>query len=189
MSTSTTGPPARERLLEAGADLFYREGVNVGIELLCRTAHVSKRSMYQMFRTKDEVIAESLAHRAPWYAALFQPEGEDGSPRERILAVFERLEAATQDESYLGCPFISTAVELKDPDHPASVIARRYKQQLTDYFETEASKGGVKDSSSLADQLTIVFDGANARAVVRAEPLTGVAVTMATALLDAAGLA
>lgn len=188
MSTSTADASSRERLLGAAADLFYRDGVNVGIEIVCRTAHVSKRSMYQMFRTKDEVIAESLEFRAPWYASLFRPESEGGTPRERILTVFERLEAATEDDDYMGCPFISTAVELKNPGHLASAVARKHKQALTDYLLAEARKGGAADPQTLADQLTIVFDGANARAVVRAEPLGGVALTMATALVDAAGL-
>ena len=54
----------RERLLEAAASLTYRSGVGIGIDALCKAAGVSKRSMYQLFESKDELLAASLERRA-----------------------------------------------------------------------------------------------------------------------------
>lgn len=186
MSTSAT---PRERLLDAAGELFYRDGVNIGVDALCKAAGVSKKSMYQLFRSKDELIAESLASRGPAYQALLYPAGEDErSPRERILAVFERQDDLVAAGNYLGCPYVSTAVELKNPEHPGSVVARHFKQQLTDFFHRELAKAGAEDPATLAIQLTMIFDGASARAVVRAQPLGGVGTATASALLDAAGV-
>ena len=64
---------------------------------------------------------------------------------------------------------MSTAVELKNPEHPGSVVARHFKQQLTDFFHRELVKAGAEDPGMLAIQLTMIFDGASARAVVRAQ--------------------
>ncbi|MET9275306.1 TetR/AcrR family transcriptional regulator [Kribbella sp. NPDC003557] len=186
MSTSAT---PRERLLDAAGELFYRDGVNIGVDALCKAAGVSKKSMYQLFRSKDELIAESLASRGPAYQTLLQPGPEDDrSPRERILAVFERQDAMVAGGNYLGCPYVSTAVELKNPEHPGSVVARHFKQQLTDFFHRELVKAGAEDPSTLAVQLTMIFDGAAARAVVRAQPLNGIGAATAAALMEAAGL-
>ena len=186
MSTSAT---PRERLLDAAGELFYRDGVNIGVDALCKAAGVSKKSMYQLFRSKDELIAESLASRGPAYQALLQPGPEDErSPRERILTVFERQDELVASGNYLGCPYVSTAVELKNPEHPGSVVARHFKQQLTDFFHRELVKAGADDPSTLAIQLTMVFDGASARAVVRAQPLGGSGAVTAGALMDAAGI-
>ncbi|MEV4264918.1 TetR/AcrR family transcriptional regulator [Kribbella sp. NPDC049584] len=186
MSTSAT---PRERLLDAAGELFYRDGVNIGVDALCKAAGVSKKSMYQLFRSKDELIAESLASRGPAYQMLLQPGAEDDrSPRERILAVFERQDDMVASGNYLGCPYVSTAVELKNPEHPGSVVARHFKQQLTDFFHRELVKAGAEDPSTLAIQLTMIFDGASARAVVRAQPLGGIGAATAAALLDAAGV-
>src|SRR3712207_5361934 len=100
---TTDKASTRDRLLDAAAELFYREGVSTGVEALCRTAGVSKRSMYQLFASKDEVLAASLERRAPDYAARLLPAPEDGrTPRERILHVFERLEAVSGEPAYLG---------------------------------------------------------------------------------------
>jgi hypothetical protein len=79
-------------------------------------------------------------------------------------------------------------VELKDPEHPASVVARGNKQRLTDFFRAEAERGGAADPALLARQLTLIFDGASARAGIKAEVLDSLAVTTALAVLDAAGM-
>lgn len=185
----TTRATPRERLLEAAGELFHRDGVNVGVDALCKAAGVSKKSMYQLFRSKDELIAESLANRGPRYQSALEPGPEDGdTPRERILAVFARQDRLLVGGDFLGCPFVSTAIELKNPEHPGSVVARQFKQRLTDFFEAELGLAGVADPAHLAVQLTIVFDGASARAVVQAQALGGVGVAMAASLLDAAGV-
>ena len=185
----TTSATPRERLLDAAGELFYRDGVNIGVDALCKAAGVSKKSMYQLFRSKDELIAESLASRGPGYQRLLSPGPEDDRPaRDRILAVFERQDQLAAADDFLGCPFVSTAVELKNPEHPGSVVARHFKQQLTDFFHRELVKAGAEDPGTLAIRLTMIFDGASARAVVRAQPLGGIGVTTAAALLEAAGI-
>ncbi|TCC55974.1 TetR/AcrR family transcriptional regulator [Kribbella pittospori] len=184
----TTSTP-RERLLEAAGELFHRDGVNIGVDALCKAAGVSKKSMYQLFRSKDELIAESLASRGPSYQALLHPGPEDERPaRDRILTVFERQDELVAQGDFLGCPYVSTAVELKNPEHPGSVVARHFKQHLTDFFHRELVKAGAEDPGTLAIQLTMIFDGASARAVVRAQNLGGIGVLTAAALLDAAGV-
>jgi AcrR family transcriptional regulator len=181
--------PTRDRLLDAAAELFYREGVSIGVEALCRTAGVSKRSMYQLFASKDEVLAASLERRLPVYEARLASGAQDaGTPRERILHVFEQLEKASTEAAYQGCPYLAALVELKDPDHPASAVARIAKERLQGVLRAEAEEGGARDPELLARQLMLVFDGASARAGARIETLDGLVVPTVTALLDAAGM-
>lgn len=185
----TTQATPRERLLDAAGELFYRDGVNIGVDALCKAAGVSKKSMYQLFRSKDELIAESLASVGPSYQRALEPGIEDGgTPRERILTIFVNQDRLSANGEFCGCPFVSTAFELKNPEHPGSVVARHFKQRLTDFFLGELVAAGVDDPEGLAIQLTMTFDGASARAVVRAQALSGVGVKMAAALLDAAGV-
>lgn len=187
--TTTAKTSPRDRLLDAAYGLFYREGVGTGIDALCRAAGVSKRSMYQLFASKDEVLAAALDRQgAPIEALLLPPPDAPAAPRDRILYVFERLEQTAAAPGYCGCPFLAAQVELKDPGHPASVVARRRKQVLTDFFRAEAARAAAAEPDLLARQLTLVFDGASARAGIGAETLDGLASTMAATLLDAAGV-
>ncbi|GAA3785213.1 TetR/AcrR family transcriptional regulator [Streptomyces chiangmaiensis] len=187
--TADLKPSPRERLLEAAATLTYLQGVGVGVEALCKAAGVSKRSMYQLFESKDELLAVSLQERAPVFMAPLLPGADDGrSPRERILYVFEQVQAQAVMPDYRGCPYLAVQVELKDPDHPASRVASRIKQELVKFFRTEAEQGGASDPELLARQLTLVFDGACARAGIRADSLDGLVGPIVITLLDVAGV-
>ncbi|MFE7724166.1 TetR/AcrR family transcriptional regulator, partial [Nocardia rhizosphaerihabitans] len=159
------------------------------VDTLCRAAGVSKRSMYKLFDSKDELVAASLERAAPDYELDLLPAADDcRSPRSRILHVFERLEHLERAHEFRGCPFIAAAIQVKSPEHPASRVARRQKDKLTSFFQYEAGRGGAPDPVMLARQLTVVFDGASAQSVVQAKDLDGLAIATAGILLDAAGL-
>ncbi|MGW1558827.1 TetR/AcrR family transcriptional regulator [Streptomyces sp. NPDC002144] len=186
---TTDKASTRDRLLDAASELFYRDGVSIGVEALCRTAGVSKRSMYQLFAGKDEVLAASLERRAPGYAAQLTPGPQDAdTPRERILYVFRQVESLSAEPEYRGCPYLAALVELKDPEHPASVVAREAKLHLQNVFRAQAELGGAADPDLLARQLMLVFDGASARAGARIETLDDLTTATVTTLLDAAGM-
>jgi AcrR family transcriptional regulator len=182
-------PSPRERLLEATAALTYRAGVGIGIEALCKAAGVSKRSMYQLFDSKDELLAASLERGAAGYTATLLPAAGDGrSSRERILHVFEQVESQAGAPGFRGCRYLAAQIELKDQSHPASQVARQIKEDLTAFFRAEAEQGGASDPGLLARQLSVVFDGASARAGIGADTLTGLIAPTVAALLDAAGV-
>jgi AcrR family transcriptional regulator len=186
MSHETTATP-RQRLLDAAADLFYRQGiVAVGVDLVSKAAGVSKRTLYQQFGSKDQLIAQSLdAHGADIVASYTSGAGDDAPARQQILAVFDGLGGWTTSAGYRGCPFVNTATELADPDHPARQVAREYKLRLRDYFARQAELGGAQDPQLLADQLIIIFDGAVVQAVIGTGLRADAARIAVRALLDA----
>ncbi|MFF8968276.1 TetR/AcrR family transcriptional regulator [Streptomyces sp. NPDC014995] len=187
--TTETKSSSRERLLEAAATLTYRDGVNIGIDALCKAAGVSKRSMYQLFESKGELLAASLEERAASYVGTLLPAADDSRPpRERILHVFEQAESQAGAPDFQGCRYLAVQIELKDQSHPASRVAHRVKENLTAFFRTEAEQGGASDPDLLARQLILVFDGASARAGIRADAPAGLVVPTVTILLDAAGM-
>ncbi|MCT9083971.1 TetR/AcrR family transcriptional regulator [Streptomyces fulvoviolaceus] len=187
--TTEVKPSPRERLLEAAATLTYRDGVSIGVEALCKAAGVSKRSMYQLFESKDELLAASLEERAAAFAASLLPPADDGrSPRERIMHVFARVESQAGAPEFRGCRYLAVQIELKDQTHPASRVAHQIKANLTAFFRAEAERGGASDPDLLARQLILVFDGASARAGIQADNLTGLVAPTVTTLLDVAGV-
>src|SRR5579859_6254360 len=128
----------RQRILDAAAGLFYRQGAPaVGVDLVSHTAGVSKRTLYQQFRSKDQLIAETLDAQGDAILDLYLPtrEGDgDGGQRDLVLAVFGRLRDLISSEGFRGCPFANTATELPDPEHPARRVARTYKLRMRDFF-------------------------------------------------------
>ena len=185
--TTPPKPTPRQRLLDAAADLFYRQGIGaVGVDLVSKQAGVSKRTLYQQFGSKDQLIAESLDAHGSAMLGLYVPDQDPHAPaRQQILAVFAGLGGWTASETFRGCPFVNTATELADPSHPARQIARQHKLQLRDYFAHQAGRGQAKDPDRLADQLMVIFDGAIVQAVMGTARHSDAARTAAQTLLDA----
>src|ERR1700761_2217391 len=104
------GRGARERILDAAQHLFREQGINnTGMNQLCEVASVSKNTAYQHFASKDELITEHLRQQDP----ATMPEVFDRldlTPRERLLAAFEKPAAFAQEVTPL-CPFIEATVE------------------------------------------------------------------------------
>jgi AcrR family transcriptional regulator len=189
--SNPTTPRPRQRLLDAAADLFYRQGIGaVGVDLVTKAAGVSKRTLYQQFGSKDQLVAQSLDARGMAILGMYLPAaGDDAPARQQILAVFDGLSQWTASDAFRGCPFVNTATELADPGHPARRVARDYKMRLRDYFASQAERGSAEDPQRLADQLIVVFDGVIVQAVMGTAVHADAARAAVQALLDAQRLA
>ena len=185
---ATRRRPGAERLLEAASDLFYREGIGaVGVDSVSERAGVSKRTLYNRFGGKDELVAQYLRRRdEKWKTYLRDALEGLEEPRERLLAVFAAYEEWLVGEDFRGCAFANAAAEIPDPDHPARVVARRHKEGVRDHLEALATEAGFDEPRTLAERLLLLLEGAAATAAMRRsrEPL-GAARSLAQELLDA----
>ncbi|MFI1465089.1 TetR/AcrR family transcriptional regulator [Nocardia carnea] len=172
------GRGARERILGASQQLFRDQGINrTGIDQLCAVAQVSKRTAYQHFTSKDELVAEYLRRYDPdLMSGVF--DRTDLTPRERLLAAFE-LPASTP-----LCPYIAAAVELHDPEHPASQYARDYKTAIAVRLTETAREAGATAPEQLGEQLALLLDGAAARTRVLNSESFSTAAAIAAVLVD-----
>lgn len=207
------GRGARERILGAAERLFGEQGINnTGMDQLCTAAQVSKRTAYQHFGTKDELVAAYLRQidTETMRAAFEHPEL---SARERLLAVFERPSpssgGAARDDvvpdgavpaapasdgatpagvgapsSIEGCPFIGAAVEIADPQHPARVLAREHKAAVAARLTAIAREAGATDPELLGEQLALLLDGASARTRTLGADALPTAVGIAASLIE-----
>ena len=172
------GRGARERILSAAQQLFRDQGINrTGMDQLCAAAQVSKRTAYQHFTGKDELVAEYLRRFDPdVMPAVF--DRTDLTPRERLLAAFEI------PASMPLCPYIAAAVELHDPQHPASRYARDYKNAIAARLTETAREAGAANPVELGEQLALLIDGASARTQVLSSNSFPVAAAIAAVLID-----
>lgn len=178
---------ARERILRAAADLFYRQGINTtGVSELKTAANVSIRTLYSHFPGKDDVVMAYLDRVAG--ASL---DRTDLSPRERLLGIFTGGIAGQPDghpaAPRRGCPLINAGVEYADPDHPVHRYVAERKAAFAQRLAAVAREAGAADPETLGEQLALLYDGSAVRAMaLNSNAPRDAALALATHLVDAA---
>ncbi len=178
----------RTRLVDGAGRVFYRDGIAAtGTAGLARELGMSKRTMYELFPTKDELVAAALdAQDEPTrtrFVSAAERAGDD--PRTQLIGLFAGVEALLGDGGFRGCPFLNATAELADPAHPAHAVCRRHKDALRSWMERTARRADLRSPEELSEQLLMLLDGALAGAVTR--PLRpGRLVGAARTLVDAA---
>lgn len=183
MTRASDRAALHERILATADRLFYEQGIRaMGVDTIAAESGVSKRTLYNHFPSKDDLIVAYLARRLTPMPPSQRP------PYEQVLATFERLERTIATGVFRGCPFVNAVAELKDPAHAANRIALAFKEQRRAWLRDLVVRLGVEDAEALSLQLLILIDGAIAAAIVRGDPKVAVAARQAAVvLLKAAG--
>lgn len=190
MNEKTSSPrrPARERLLTAAEELFYREGVqSVGIDKIIERAGVAKASLYSNFTGKDDLVRAYLEARYDARRAAIETKlALHEAPRDKLASVFDVMAEAIARPNYRGCAFLRATAEMPAEASGRQVCrdARRWTRQL---FLRLADEAGATHPDALADQLLLVYDGAAASAQMDSDPASAAiaAKTAAMLLIDA----
>jgi AcrR family transcriptional regulator len=152
---------ARERLLAAANELFYAEGVQtVGIDRIIERAGVAKASLYNLYGSKEELVAAYLASRHDLTSGLIAKtiERED-DPQEKILAVFDAQAKQYQQPDFHGCAFIAASAEAP-PGGLVEQAADEFRTWMRNMFTELAAQANAHDPVSLGRQLHTLYDGA-----------------------------
>ena len=152
---------ARDRLLDAADELFYDEGVQtVGIDRIIERAGVAKASLYNLFGSKEELVAAYLASRHDRTTSrLIQAIEKADDPRQKILAVFEAQAQQYEQPDFNGCAFIAASTEAPTGGL-VEQAADQFRAWIRAMFTDLAEQAGAPDPVSLGRQLHLVYDGA-----------------------------
>ena len=180
----------REQLVDSAAEIFCREGFNAtGIDKVLREAGVAKMTLYHHFRSKNDLILAALRRRDERFRnwLVRTVEGNANDPRQRLLAVFDALEQWFSAPDFHGCMFINAAAEFGDLADPIHASAAEHKRLVRNYLETLAEDAGAKKPRQLAQQISLLVDGAVVAAQVSGDPsVTKTARAAAEVLIEAA---
>ena len=153
----------RERVSRAAYELFNREGVRaVGVDAVIARAGTAKMTLYRNFPSKDDLILDFLRRREQlwtreWLEAESQRRGE--SPREQLLAIFDVFSEWFSQPDFDGCSFLTTMIEINDPDHPVHQAAVGHLANIRGYICTLAEAAGIHDADAFARKWHILMKG------------------------------
>ena len=166
-------PSRRDHLINTAITLFCERGYHAtGIDLLLETAGVSKKTMYQHFRSKEELIYAALRQYDGVFRNNFMKAVEEAgeTPQEKLVAIFDVAENWFGENNFFGCMFINAIGEYSEKKSPVREISKQFKQLMWSYVADLAKDAGAKNYQELADELCLLLEGAIVTAQVSDKP-------------------
>lgn len=154
----------RERILDTAYGLFWRQGfVRASVDDIAERAKVTKRTVYQHFRSKDDLMAAVLAHASELALERLRrietrlPASWDAM----INSFFTQLAEWAAKPRWSGAGFTRVVAELADlPGHPARTIARRHKAMVEAWLADLLAKADVLSPAVRAREVMLLMEGA-----------------------------
>ncbi len=177
----------RAAVLAAADELFYTRGVQaVGMDELRGAAGISLKRMYALFPSKADIVAQVLAGRtAVWNERIAAEASKHDDPRDKLLSIFDFLDAWFHEDNFRGCAFVNSFGELGATMPAVADAAHAHKRGFVEYVTDLVVEAGCPPSLGL--QIALLAEGAQTTAAISESPEAAVAAKAAAAvLLDAA---
>lgn len=160
---NTSRSSKRDKLLKSAIDLFNENGFHAtGIDEILRVSGVAKKTLYNHFRSKDDLVLAALRRYDEefrhWFVAKVESLAK--TPMDRLLAVFDVAQIWFCTNQFHGCMFINAAGEFPDEQSAVRVFCKEFKRLVKSYIESLVRSIGVTDPNPLTRQLCLLFEGA-----------------------------
>ena len=163
--------PARDALLEAAARRFYAYGLTgTGIDTITAEAGVAKKSLYNNFASKADLVTAYLYARHEEWLGLYRARLDKTATAEgRVLAVFDAYADHADlayEHGFRGCGLLNAAAELPAGD-PGRAVVRRHKEEVEALLSrhlAELLPDSAEQAAAVARHLAFLLEGSMVRA-------------------------
>jgi len=155
-------PGAKARILETACRLFYLQGYSLtGINQIIEEARVAKASLYQHFKSKEDLAFSYLQIKSKeWTIAINEHLKAYKDPKDKILGVFDFIKLWQADEKMQGCNFLNmfNQVPLEEKRIHEKILS--HKEQEIQLYETLVIAANFPNPSLAAQQISLLAQGA-----------------------------
>ena len=157
----------KKNILDTASRLFYHQGYNnTGINQIIEEAGVAKASLYQHFKSKEDLLIEYLEVVFKQTMQRLRDAAENKSiAQEKISAIFKFASEYTNSKDFYGCNFLNIAAEIPKDNHRVYALIQQQKNEIRSLFTeilivNAKGKNARQNAANLADEIYILFDGA-----------------------------
>lgn len=154
----------KERILETASRLFYFQGYNqTGINQIIDDSGVAKASMYQHFRSKEDIAVEYLKGRhIMWMGKLNEFVKSNETNKEKIIASFDYLNQWLEEVDFRGCGFQNIICDLPQDHQKIKDQVLLHKNELRVWIHDLLKSDTQIDSEvkNLGDEVLVLIEGA-----------------------------
>ena len=164
----------RRQIIDAAYTLFYQSGfMRTGVDAIADAAGITKRTLYQHFESKDELIGAVLEHQHRMALERIRRWADSitGKPDQMVMTLFEKLAQWATGTDWQGSGFTRAAVEFADqPGHPARKAARRQKEEVEMYLVEKFAAQDLDDAEQLVREILLLIEGCQTLALIHDNP-------------------
>jgi AcrR family transcriptional regulator len=147
-------------------------------------ADITKRALYQHFRSKDDLIAAALARSSELAIRRLQGFQRASNRDELINSFFTQLKDWASKPRWSGSGFTRVVVELADlRGHPARAIARKHKMAVEEWLGDALSAARVSSPRERAREMMLLMEGAMALMLIHGDRSYAIAAARAAKTL------
>jgi len=155
----------KERIIETASDLFYNQGYNqTGINQIIDEAGVAKASMYQHFRSKEDIaVAYLVARHSMWMGKLEKHVSKNKSSKAKVIGVFDYLSDWLNTVNFRGCGWQNIITDLPEDSDKIRSQAVFHKNELRSWVREQLKEDGgltKQKANDFGDQVMILIEGA-----------------------------
>lgn len=160
----------RQQIIDAAYTLFYQIGfIRTGVDAIANAAGITKRTLYQHFGSKDELIEAVLdyQHQMALERIRRWADSISGKPDQMVMTLFEKLARWADHTGWQGSGFTRAAVEFADqPGHPARKAARRHKAEVEMYLVEKFAAHNLDNVERLVREVLLLIEGCQSLALI-----------------------
>lgn len=155
----------RERIIETASELFYNQGYNqTGINQIIDEANVAKASLYQHFKSKEDIaVAYLIARHSSWMRKLNDTVSFASEPKDKVLACFDFLMIWLKEVNFRGCGWQNIITDLPTDQAKIRDQAIYHKNELRGWIHGQLLSTDIyseKEAEEVGDQIIILIEGA-----------------------------
>ena len=157
----------RKRIVDTASRLFYQQGYNsTGINQIIDEADISKASLYQHFRSKEDLLLAYLeiVFTQTMLNLRTAAATADDAPT-KIAAIFKYMAEYTGSKGYCGCNFLNMAGEIPKENQRVYELIQRQKNEIRNLFaeiltDNNTGKDAIERAEKISNGIYLLFDGA-----------------------------
>ncbi|WP_298325898.1 TetR/AcrR family transcriptional regulator [uncultured Dokdonia sp.] len=156
----------KSRIIETASNLFYKNGYNAtGINQIIAEAGIAKATLYNHFKSKEEICLAYLKHKNVSFLEDFEAfTTSKKQGKEQLLAIFDFLTLFYQQKDFNGCWCIKTVSEIPKDN---KIIRDEIQLQKNTFIAlitklVAANIEGINkpQTASLARQIYLLYESA-----------------------------
>jgi len=156
----------KDHIIETASRLFYKNGYNsTGINEIISEAGIAKATLYNHFKSKDDVCLAYLNHKNTVFLKELKSYcSSKNVGNDQLLGIFEFLEDFYSNVEFNGCWCIKTIAEIPKEDQKIRKEIQNQKKLFMDLIKSllvfNKANLGSDRINSLTKQIYLLYEGA-----------------------------